>query len=246
MPSQAIAHRAEEIAASYQPRSAGGAELLRRYLASVHFDGAAGTQENELGFLREVCRLVEAFDFDELSVDVLDRAANSPAPSATATLRRRRVIGRVVRQLRHDGELPTAHELRASRAIEAELIDTPRAGRPTLRRWLASRKRKLGWHELRWEARRLRTLEEVIAEHPDAADDELITRWMFQIVRIVVACDCPPVTRQRNGAICSCCGSTIEKKGSRPSPNEQNQRKLRALGHRYLQFRRLPTPTRIF
>ena len=150
-----------------------------------------------------------------------------------------------MRLLQQSGELPTAHEVTSSRAIEKELALTPEGGRGTLRRWLAQHQHELGWHELRWQAHKLRQLEEIVAEHPDADDDGAITRWLWKLVRRVVACNCPPVTRRADPSVCSCCGATIATHGYRPSPSRANQRKLAALGRRYLRFRRLPTPTAV-
>jgi hypothetical protein len=222
-----------------------GAELLRRYMASVHFEGTPGTQSNELVHLRELCRLVETIEFTSLSVQALTAIADAPAPSITAAKRRRLVVGRLLRLLRQEGELPSAAEVTASRSIEADLLATPPGGRGTLRRWLAVRKRKLGWHELRWEARRLRELEAVIGDYPGADDEELTTRWLLRLVRQIVDCGCPPVTRRTDPAVCVCCGATTASHGSRPSPGEANQRKLSAVACNYLKFRRQPTPTAV-
>ncbi len=245
MPDASVNARAAAIVCATTDRvSELKAELIRRYATSVHLNGTRGVQEEELGYLRELCRLIEGSDFEEVSYQSLAALGALPAPSGTAARRRRRVIGRLIRLLQHSGELPTSPELAASRAIEAIIFETPEGGRGTLRRWLARRRRKLGWHELRWEAKRLSDLEATIVAHPGADDAELTTRWLLASVRSIVNCGCPPITRRSDPSVCTCCGATSASHGTRPSPNEANQRKLRALARRYLQFRRLPTPTR--
>ena len=241
-----VAERAAAIVSATTARvSEASAELIRRYAASVHLDGSPGTRENALVDLREFCRIVESANLTRFSYSALAALANSSAPSPTAARRRRRVIGRLIRLLQSSGELPTNAELTASDAIETIVAETLPGGRPTLRRWLAQRRRKVGWWMLRWEAKDLRDLESVIAAYPGADDGELITRWLFRLVRQIVDCGCAPISRSADHDVCACCGATTATHGSRPSPGEPNQRKLRALARRYLQFRRLPVPTSV-
>lgn len=237
-----VSRRAAELVAATTARvSEMRAELIRRYATGVHLGGSRGTQENALVDLREFCRLIEQARLEVISYRSLIALAEIPAPSPTAARRRRRVVDRLIRLLQHSGELPTPKELRASDAIEQTIAAMPTNDRGILRSWLAQRRRTVGWWELRWEARRLQQLELVIGEHPDADDDELITRWLCAIVRQIVDCGCPPVTRRRDPAVCSCCGKTRASHGSRPSPSERKQREYSVVARRYLEHRRFAT-----
>jgi hypothetical protein len=220
-------------------------ELFRRYAAAVRLEGSRQAQESALADLRALRRLLERADLQEITYDSLTALAKIPAPSAAAAGRYRRVVRRLIRLLQDSGELPTQKEVRASQVIEQALAAAPAGGRRILRSWLAQRRRTVGWWELRFEAERLQQLELVIASYPGADDNELITRWLRVIVRQIVKCECPPLTRRANPAVCSCCGKTSASAGTRPSPSEPKQREYTVPARRYLEYRRLAAKGRL-
>jgi hypothetical protein len=236
--------KALNAVAECEPASRIGAHLLERYHGGVHFRGSPSRQWTELAVLRELCLLVEQVPFTQLSVRALLDAASLHAPTPAAAARRRTAVHRLIRLLQYDGVLPGRAELRAGERLAAELERTPDSGRATLRRWLARRQRQCSPHNLSWEATKLRTLEELLPARSGLSDGELITEWLRGLVRDIVDCSCAPVTRARFPDRCEGCGATIETDGSRASPGPGYQAVLRSLASKYLQFRRLPTPTR--
>lgn len=243
MADPSVSRRAATLVAETITRvSAAQAELVRRYFAGVRLEGRVQTQEQALLDLREVCRLIGELQL--ISYSSIAALAAIPAPSPTAAKRRRRVVRRLIKLLQNSGELPTLRELNASKAIEQTIAATPLEGRRVLRSWLAQRRHTVGWWDLRFEAERLYQMELVIAAHPEADDQEWITRWLIAIVRQIVKCDCPPVTRSRNHDVCSTCGKTSASHGTRPSPGERKQHEYSVAARRYLEYRRLATSGR--
>lgn len=242
MPDPSLTARLQRSIAECEPASAAGAALLTRYLEVASFEGSRATQETELASLRELCRIVEQTPFETISIASLSAAADAEGASATRALRRRRVVGRLIRILQQRGELPSNRDLTASRGLERELAATPEQGRQLLRRWLARRSRHVGWFELRQEARRLRRLEELIVLYPDAEPTDLFGLWLRALVRPIVNCDCAPLTRAADPTRCPHCGATAETHGMRSSPAAAKQDRIRSLGRKYLAFRALSVP----
>jgi len=233
-----VSRRAAALVAETIERSSGvGRELFRRYAAAVRFEGSRERQEVALGDLRALGRLLEGVHLQQISYDSLAALTETPAASPAAAKRYRRVVRRLIRLLQSSGELPTPQEVRSSQVIERAIAATPAGGRRILRSWLAQRQRTVGWWELRFEAERLQQLELLIAANPGADDNELITRWLRVIVRQIVKCKCPPLTRWVNPAVCSCCGKTSAGAGTRPSPSERKQREYALTARRYLDYR---------
>lgn len=232
----------ERIAAARKacrPAAELGAALLDLYIARIPVSDSPAAAEQDVLYVRELCRIVEANPFTELSVEALEAAAERDAPSKTALCRRRQVVGRVLRLLEQDG-LPPRRDRTISRNLEQELSRLPRDEQSVIRRWLAYRHDQgVGWHELLYEARRIADLERLRREVGSAvADEDTIGLWIRRTVHPVVACDCPPVTRRHDPLHCCSCNASVVTHGTRPSPGPKKRRELRATGRRYLDFRR--------
>jgi hypothetical protein len=240
-PAQVRAQRAVDACVPVSPI---GAELLRRYHVALEFGGANKTEDEQVHVLYELCRLVAEIPFPTLSIEALEQAAVAQTVTRYRAKCRHRAVRQLIRLLQAAGDLPDSDELAASRRIQEQLAKTPTAGRGTLRRWLAKRQHRLGWHELSWEAKRLRKLEEVLTTaSADLDDRDIIAAWIRTLVRQIVDCGHHPVTRANDPARCNQCGATVDSHGRRPSPGERKQKELRRTAAAYLRFRRLPTPT---
>lgn len=234
MPRTTPVERIRRAHAACTPISETGGSLLNRYLALVDLDRPGPTAENETVFFYELCRLVEQVDLSELSLPKLDSWMNQRGVSRTCRIRRRLIVGRLLRILEADG-FPDARDRRAQGRIDDVLRSVNGHHGVQLRRWVDDRRRAgVGWYELSHEVRRLASLEAIACAAPDGATtDELVRGWLSSLVQPVVNCKCPPITRYPDPTRCTSCGETIDE-SSRPSPSPRKQRELAALARRYL------------
>jgi hypothetical protein len=218
------------------PRSETNQLLLDQYLTRVDLDRPGSTAENEVVVFYEVCRLVTEID---LSVISLRRLLEWSEAGSTKTARKRRqlVVGRLIRILEQDG-FCRARERTAKARITAEIDSLASEEAERVRDWIARRRgERVGWYQLSHEARHIALLERCASEAPEVEQPILIRRWLAKIVKQVVDCDCPPVTRYPDPRRCKSCGATIETHGRRPAPGPRKQGELAAIGRRYLNVR---------
>lgn len=238
MPKRPFATRVADVAAESTPVSAIGAELVRTYAGRISAHGSGGSLNHEIELLRVLCAMVHAKPLPVLSVAALESLLQLPAASAHQQRLRRKVIRRVVRILQDDGLVPSSHDLRYDRKLHELLDGSASYARDHLKRWFA-RRHSVGAYELYHEARRLELLEEVLAAHPAVEEGAAIGAWLGLLVRPVVDCGCPQVTRAKDGLVCSSCGATaLPGIGTRPSPGLRKQAELRSLAAKYLAQRR--------
>lgn len=235
MPSTDPQMRLDRAYTQCRPRSAAGSQLLDRYYTGVQFDRGGVIPEWELGDFYEACRIADEFS-GELTLERLEERARMPDLSVTAARRRRRVISRLVKLLEQDG-LPSRAERRANQRTHEFANALPSPLRERVRGWLALRSQTLGWQQLAQEASRIVQLEQIAALNEAWHPGEVISAWLAAVIRPVVKCQCPPVTRAIDPTRCTSCGATIEEVGSRPAPGPRKQDELRSLGRRYLAWR---------
>jgi len=236
-----------DVVAAHTPASPIGAELVRTYVGRIRSDGSPDTLRHEIGVLRDLCQMVEATPVPTLSVAALESLLQPPAETAARRERRAKAVRRLIRMLQDNGELPSSHDLRYDRKLYQLLAAAASHARDNLTRWCA-RRHGVSPYELYHEARRLQLLEEVLAAQPGLDDRAAVAVWLQTLVRPIVDCGCPPVTRHPDdGRICRSCGQDAAKPGVKttPSPGERKQTALRSLAIKYLRQRHARlTPTR--
>jgi hypothetical protein len=227
------------------PTSTAGAVLLARYAESLD-RSRTNSADAEIIVLRELCSLVEdpTVTLEPLTVDRLRRIAQRPAPSRTAAERRRRLASRLIALLQKDGIFPDSGELHASRSVMRTLAPLPDGRRSRVARWIEEQREypdgrpKTGWGQLLVHARALAELETLLEDLQLDSEEckDAVGLWLERVVREIVDCGCPPVTRARTPHHCHSCGATPTTHGTRPSPALAKQRELEALARRYLDW----------
>jgi hypothetical protein len=240
---RSFAERVDEYVSRCRPISTGGRVLLRRYVESLDLSREKHV-DIEIRILGELCRLVEEINLDGLGIERLHQLSLRPAPSKTASFLRRRLARRLIRLLQADGAFPQPGDLRAQKRLQRILDETSAAGRGRLCRWIEEQRehhdgrRKVGWGQLLVHARALAELEAMIdeLELDDSDAKDAVELWLNRLVREIVDCGCPPVTRAITPEQCNCCGATAATHGTRLSPAVAKQNELEALGRRYLNW----------
>lgn len=213
-----------------RPASAIGQALLERYLARIEIERAPHPRR-ERRLVRELCSLVEEVAFPTLTIRALLEAGS-------ANPLRRRVCWRLIRILQADGDLPGSAALRKHAQISRTTAQAAAPARAALEHWVELRQESVCAHELCREAKRHAELEQVLAEHPDMSPQHAIDLWLRRIVRRIVDCGCPPITRALDPDRCSSCNATSLTHGTRPSPAKEKQQRYAAVARRYLDQRR--------
>lgn len=212
------------------PASAIGQALLERYLDRIEIERASQPRR-ERRLVRELCSLVEEVAFPTLTIRALLEAGS-------ANPLRGRVCWRLIRVLQADGDLPDSAALRRHVQISRTIAQAPAPARAALERWVELRQENVGPHELSEEIRRYAELERILAEHPDVSAQRAIDLWLRRIVRRIVDCRCPPITRALDPDRCNSCEATTLTHGTRPSPAMEKQQTYAAGARRYLAQRR--------
>ncbi len=236
MASRPFDARIEGVLAEFEPASPIGAEIVRSYTERIRRDGSAATRNDEIMLLRDLCAMAARTPLHELSVAAIEALNDPPADTEARHNRRAKALRRVIRIFQADGFLPSARDLRYNRKLRALLSRLAPAARPNLERWLA-RRHGVCTYELFHEARRLAVLEDVLAEQPGLHHADAIAAWLERLVRPIVDCPCPPLTRARDPLTCASCGASAATHETRPSPGPAKQAELRSLGMKYLSQR---------
>jgi len=234
-------HRIDRAWALFDPRHNEGSFLLERYLRGVELDRNRTTQEHEVWLFRELLRMVSELGAEHITLDALTHLTNRPGLTPTAVRRRRTLVWRLWNLLASDGIFPTRAEVRANRRIQATIASVPEPTRDALRRWLAYRHERVGWHQLAWEAQHLRELLHVRASMPVTDLRDVIGTWIAQIVRPVANCRHATVTRRTDGS-CSKCNATVSSHGQRPSPDPRKQLVLVSIARKFFAYCGEPVP----
>ena len=236
--------RLHRHAAACEPTAPVGRKLVDLYLQRLIIrDLHPQTLYEEALLFRLLCTTVEQPELSALSMKRVDQALDRPSPTKTDAGRRRRLRGRIRTLLELEGLIPTRAEATAGRKIDQLIAEAPADRRRTLTEWLHGRGQTLSLHELAREAKHHLLLEAVLHDHPGCSDDVAIQLWLRRLVRPVVNCTCPPVTRRDNPLRCNSCGATPRTAGTRPSPSPRCQGKYERIARRYLRHRRRPTTT---